>query len=111
MHQSDARDAPPIRLLPGRDRRVKAGHPWAFSNEIAMTPATKALPPGGPVRLEGDDSARYGVWHFNPHTLIAARRLSRDPAASIDAAWLRDRLAGGPALAEVPVPAGAEGRP
>lgn len=65
-----------------------------------MTPATKALPPGGPVRLEGDDGARYGVWHFNPHTLIAARRLSRDPAASIDAAWLRDRLAGALALRE-----------
>lgn len=98
MQRPDIQDAPLIRLLPGRDRRVKAGHPWAFSNEIAMTPAVKALPPGAPVRLEGDDGVRHGVWHFNPHSLIAARRLSRDPAATIDAAWLRERLSGALAL-------------
>src|SRR3712207_6667983 len=91
-------DAPVVRLLPGRDRRVKAGHPWAYSNEVAMTPTAKAVLPGSPVRLEGDDGVRHGVWHFNPHTLIAARRLSRDPDATIDAAWLRDRVAGALAL-------------
>ena len=83
MSPHDVQDAPPlVRLLPGRDRRVKAGHPWAFSNEIAMAPAAKALQPGVLVRLEGDDGVRHGVWHFNPHSLIAARRLSRDPAAA-----------------------------
>src|SRR5215218_2040110 len=100
MTRPDVQDAALVRLLPGRDRRVKAGHPWAFSNEIAMVPATKALPPGGAVRLEGDDGVRHGVWHFNPHSLIAARRLSRDPAAAIDAGWLRERLAGALALRE-----------
>lgn len=65
-----------------------------------MTPAAKALPPGSPVRLEGDDGARHGVWHFNPHSLIAARRLSRDPAGEVGAAWLRERLAGALALRE-----------
>ncbi|MDB5374925.1 MAG: SAM-dependent methyltransferase [Belnapia sp.] len=84
---------PLIRLLPGRDRRVKSGHPWAFSNEIAMSPAARVLPPGAPVRLEGDDGVRHGTWLFNPHSLIAARRLDRDPAASIDAGWVRARLA------------------
>ena len=79
---------PLIRLLPGRDRRVKAGHPWAFSNEIAMTPAARALPPGSPVRLEGDDGVKHGVWHFNPHSLIAARLLDRDPSAVPDRAWI-----------------------
>ena len=81
MQRPEVQELPLLRLLPGRDRRVKAGHPWAFSNEIAMTPAAKALPPGALVRLEGDDGVRHGVWHFNPHSLIAARRLSRDPAA------------------------------
>jgi len=91
--------APPlIRLLPGRDRRVKAGHPWAFSNEIAMTPALRAMPSGHPVRLEGDDGLRHGVWSFNPHSLIAARLLDRDPAAVIDAAWAEARLAAALAL-------------
>ena len=98
MQRPDLQDVPLVRLLPGRDRRVKAGHPWAFSNEIAMTPAAKALPPGAPVRLEGDDGVRHGVWHFNPHSLIAARRLSGDPAAAIGAAWLRERLSNALAL-------------
>ncbi len=82
-----------IRLQAGRDRRVKAGHPWAFSNEIAMTPAAKALPPGSIVRLEGDDGVKHGAFHFNPHSLIAARRLSSDPDAACDAGWYRVRIA------------------
>jgi 23S rRNA (cytosine1962-C5)-methyltransferase len=100
MPTPDLPDMPTLRLLPGRDRRVKAGHPWAFSNEIAMTAAAKALAAGALVRLEGDDGVRHGVWHFNPRSLIAARRLSRDPAATVDAAWLRERLAGALALRE-----------
>jgi 23S rRNA (cytosine1962-C5)-methyltransferase len=92
---------PLVRLLPGRDRRVKAGHPWAFSNEIAMTPAAKALPPGSLVRLEGDDGWRHGTWQFNPHSLIAARRLDRDPEAPADTpAWVRARLAAALGLRE-----------
>ncbi|MCU0887710.1 MAG: class I SAM-dependent rRNA methyltransferase [Rubritepida sp.] len=83
---------PLIRLLPGRDRRVKAGHPWAFSNEVAMTAEARALPPGTAVRLEGDDGVRHGVWHFNPHSLIAARVLDRDAAATPDAAWFAARI-------------------
>ena len=37
---------PQIRLQKGRQRRVRAGHPWVFSNEIDMTPEAKALTPG-----------------------------------------------------------------
>ena len=77
-------DRPLIRLLPGRDRRAKGGHPWIFSNEIAMTPQAKALPPGSVVRVEGDDGQRYGAWHFNPPSLIAARFLDADPGAGCD---------------------------
>ena len=91
---------PLIRLLPRHDRRVKAGHPWAFSNEIAMSPAARALPPGSPVRLEGDDGVAHGTWLFNPHSLIAARRLDRDPGATIDLAWVKARLGTALALRE-----------
>ena len=87
-------ERPLIRLNPGADRRVKVGHPWAFSNEIAMTQAARAIPPGSVVRLEGDDGVRHGAWHFNPHSLIAARFLDPDPAAPCDAAWFRSRIAG-----------------
>lgn len=81
-----------LRLLPGRDRRAKAGHPWAYSNEVAMTPAARALPPGSVVRLEGDDGVPHGLWHFNPHSLIALRVLDRDPAARVDGAWFAARI-------------------
>ncbi|MCO6418171.1 class I SAM-dependent rRNA methyltransferase [Siccirubricoccus sp. KC 17139] len=91
---------PLLRLLPRHDRRVKEGHPWAFSNEIAMTPEARALPPGAPVRLEGDDGVRHGTWLFNPHSLIAARRVDADPAALLDAAWCRARLGAALALRE-----------
>jgi 23S rRNA (cytosine1962-C5)-methyltransferase len=89
---------PLLTLSPGQDRRLRAGYPWAFSNEIAMTPAHRAWPPGAPVRLEGANGWRYGTFAFNPHSLIAARLLDRDPAAEIDAAWVQARIAAAIAL-------------
>ena len=89
---------PLIRLHPKQDRRLKSGHPWAFSNELATTPEHRAWPPGAVVRIEGDDGWRHGTFMFNPHSLIAARLLDRDPGAGIDAAWVRACLADAVAL-------------
>lgn len=91
---------PLLKLQAGRDRRVKSGHPWAFSNEIVMDAAARALPPGGAVRLEGDDGVKHGIWQFNPHSLIAARVLDRNAAITPDAAWFQARLATALALRE-----------
>jgi 23S rRNA (cytosine1962-C5)-methyltransferase len=89
---------PLIRLAPGQGRRLRAGAPWAFSNEIAMKPEYRRLEPGGLVRLEGDDGTRFGTAMFNPHSLIAARVLDRDSGVTIDADWLRTRLGEAAAL-------------
>jgi 23S rRNA (cytosine1962-C5)-methyltransferase len=89
---------PLLKLLPRADRRLKAGHPWAFSNEIAVTPEHRAWTPGAPVRLESDSGWRYGTFAFNPHSLIAARLLDHDPGASIDAAWVLARIEAAAAL-------------
>ena len=89
---------PLIRLNPGQERRLKSGHPWAFSNEIHMQGEFRQMPEGLAVRLEGDDGWRLGTFAFNPHSLIAARLLDRDPAAEIDAAWVRRRIAAAAAL-------------
>jgi len=83
---------PLLRLNPGHDRRVRSGHPWAYSNELRLRPEHRRLPPGGLVRLEADDTTQFGTWMFNPNSLIAARHLDADPAAAIDAAWLGARL-------------------
>lgn len=91
---------PLVRLLPGRDRRLKAGHPWAFSNEIAMSEGAKSLAPGSVVRLEGDDGVKHGLFHFNPRSLIAGRLLDRDSGATVDRAWFARRLRDAASLRE-----------
>ncbi|MFZ9635177.1 MAG: hypothetical protein ACO3EK_15250, partial [Alphaproteobacteria bacterium] len=62
---------PELRMLPGRHKRLRDGHPWAFSNEIAMDAAARALPPGGRVRLVSANGEFLAVAGFNPRTLIA----------------------------------------
>ena len=91
-------ERPLLRLAPRQERRLKAGHPWAFSNEIAMRPEYRSMEPGTLIRLEGDDGTRFGTFMFNPHSLIAARKLDQDPAAPIDTTWVRGRIAGAAAL-------------
>ncbi|MCC7427563.1 MAG: class I SAM-dependent rRNA methyltransferase [Alphaproteobacteria bacterium] len=85
-------DRPALRLLPGHDRRVRAGHPWVFSNELSFTPAMRAMAPGSAVRLESASGGPLGLFGFNPHSLIAARRLAEDPAAALDAGFFAARL-------------------
>lgn len=85
-------DRPVVRLKPKAQKRLKLGHPWAFSNEIEMTAEAKALAPGSLVRLDTSDGEPLGTFLFNRHPLIAARLLSRDHQAQIDAGFFRQRL-------------------
>lgn len=73
-----------ITLQPGRQKRAEGGHPWIYSNEIAMDAAAKALPPGGLVTVRKADGKGLGVATFNPHPLVSARLLSRDATQRID---------------------------
>ncbi|MDX2141819.1 MAG: class I SAM-dependent rRNA methyltransferase [Rhodospirillaceae bacterium] len=83
---------PRIRLKPGAHKRLKAGHPWVYSNEIAMDAAAKALVPGGVVTLEDAGGAPLATAQFNPKPLISARVLTLKPDVPIDAAWFVGRL-------------------
>lgn len=83
---------PLVRFAKGRARRFRGGHPWAFSNEIEMTPELKALPPGSLVTLVDAGDEKLGVATFNPHSLIAARVFDRDWSRVVDAAFLAERL-------------------
>jgi 23S rRNA (cytosine1962-C5)-methyltransferase len=87
---SDTR--PIVKLTPGHARRARAGHPWVFSNEIAMDAAAKALPRGAVVTLEDAGGEKLGAAIFNPHSLIAARFLTRDPRVAVDAGFVAARL-------------------
>ncbi|HYX02430.1 MAG TPA: class I SAM-dependent rRNA methyltransferase [Reyranella sp.] len=97
---------PSVLLRAGEDRRVRAGRPWVYSNEILMNPETKALPAGSLAILRGPGGEALGLITFNPHSLIAGRLLSSDAETAIDALFfgrrlaralaLRDRLVGVP---------------
>ncbi len=83
---------PLIRLKPREGRRVRAGAPWVFSNEIVMDAAAKALPAGAVVNVAGDDGRPFGTFYFNSKSLIAARQLDRGSSAVVDADFLAARL-------------------
>jgi len=83
---------PILRLQPGEDRRIRAGHPWVFANELKLDDAGRALPAGSVVRLAGADGRMLGVGTFNRHSLIAVRLFSAEPDARLDRDFLVRRL-------------------
>jgi 23S rRNA (cytosine1962-C5)-methyltransferase len=84
---------PTIRLKPAARKKHGAfASPWLFANDVAMTAAAKALPPGHVVRAETDTGQPLGTFFFNKHPLICARRLSPDPETAIDTVFLAGRL-------------------
>src|SRR5580704_630912 len=90
---TEAAVVPELRLKRGEDRRINAGHPWVFSNEvdIARTPLV-TLAAGATVRLVSERDRFLGFAYVNPHSLICARIMSRDPEAHIDESLIVQRL-------------------
>ena len=64
-----------LRLKKKEDRRIRRGHPWAFSNEFEEIP--RGLIPGEIVRVVDYAGNIVGEGYANPHTLIAVRLLTR----------------------------------
>ncbi|MBM3580786.1 MAG: class I SAM-dependent rRNA methyltransferase [Alphaproteobacteria bacterium] len=91
---------PRVYLLHGRDKRVGFGHPWAYSNEIRMDAAAKAIPPGALAQLVRVDGKFVATGTFNPKTLIAFRAFARDADTPIDRAFIAGRLRAALALRE-----------
>ncbi|MFG6159040.1 class I SAM-dependent rRNA methyltransferase [Halomonas sp. 1390] len=82
-----------LRLKKNADRRLKAGHLWLYSNEIDIqaTPL-KEIVPGTQVVVEAANGKGMGVAYVNPHSLICARMVSRDPQQRLDRSLLVHRL-------------------
>jgi 23S rRNA (cytosine1962-C5)-methyltransferase len=73
-------DLPQLRLRRGEERRIEGGHLWVFSNEVdADTTPLTAFAPGAQVRVLSSRDRFLGYAYLNPHALICARILSRDP--------------------------------
>jgi 23S rRNA (cytosine1962-C5)-methyltransferase len=78
-----------VHLAKHRDKRLRGGHPWVFSNEITQiegTPLTGEL-----VRVCRMDGTFLGIGFYNPHSLIAVRVLTRHDQP-IDRNFFRNRL-------------------
>lgn len=83
----------PLILKKNEERRLRNGHLWVFSNEVDVerTPLT-AFEPGQAVVIQASDGKPLGNGYVNPHSLICARLVSRDPAQVFDKSLLVHRL-------------------
>lgn len=89
--QTDIESRPLVKLRPGKGRRLAAGAPWAYADEVAMDRRTKRLAPGTVVRLV-DGTEELGAAAFNPESKIPVRLLDPDAGAVIDTEWFAARL-------------------
>lgn len=82
----------PLFLLPREDRRLVAGHLWAFSNEIDWKRSARPEP-GETRRLFSAQGRDLGLADTHPGTLIAARLQQALPSPDPDASWWVTALA------------------
>jgi 23S rRNA (cytosine1962-C5)-methyltransferase len=76
-------------LRKNQDRRVRGGHPWVFSNEVASIEGEPAN--GDLVEIVDVRGAYLGRAYYNRNSLICARILTRGRDA-IDAAFFIKRI-------------------
>lgn len=86
-------EIPRLRVRKNEDRRLKAGHPWVFSNEVdtSLTPLT-SFAPGDTAIVENSRGESLGLAYINPNTLISARILSRDTKTHLDTTFFQERI-------------------
>ncbi len=77
-------------LKSGHDRRVRGGHPWIFSNEIGRLEGAPA--PGDALEVFTHHGDFVGTAYYNPHSLIAARLLSRRRESIDTPEFFRERF-------------------
>jgi 23S rRNA (cytosine1962-C5)-methyltransferase len=70
-------------------RHLRAGHPWVFRKAIEKAP--RGLDAGAIVDVVEDGRFVARGYH-DPHSAIAVRILTREPAEAIDAAFWRNRV-------------------
>lgn len=80
-----------ITLKKNEDRRIKSGHPWVFSNEIARIDGTPE--PGAVCELFDVAGGLIGTGYHNPHSLIAVRLLSLQQEDIDTVAFFEQRIA------------------
>ena len=80
-------------LKKGEERRLRSGHCWIYSNEIdtKLTPL-KEFQQGEQAAILDHQQKLLGFGYVNPHSLICARLVSRDPEHPLSESLLVHRL-------------------
>jgi 23S rRNA (cytosine1962-C5)-methyltransferase len=78
-----------ISLKRGKDRRLRQGHLWVFSNEIETN--IRGIEPGSLVDVYDANGKFRGRGYINPHSLIAVRLLT-NRTHEIDSRFFKRRL-------------------
>lgn len=92
---------PALFLKRREDRRLRAGHPWVYSNEVDVQRSPlAAFEPGQQAEVRASDGHFLGMAYVNPRTLISARVYSRRADEPLDRALLARRVARALALRE-----------
>jgi 23S rRNA (cytosine1962-C5)-methyltransferase len=74
----------------GKDRRLKAGHLWVYSGEIASVDDGAA--PGDVVEVRDHRRRFLGRGTYNPASTITVRILTREPEEAVDRSFFERRL-------------------
>ena len=90
-----------VRLKPGREGPVRAGHPWIFSGAIARIEGKE--PPGALALVVSADGTPIGTGYVNPRCSITVRLLTWQDEA-IDASFIRRRMGAAFALRHETLP-------
>jgi len=83
-------ELPQVFLKPERQRSLLRGHPWIFSGAIDVVQGEPVS--GASVAIIGADGEALGVGAYSPSSQIRVRMWSRNPHASVDADFLRERV-------------------
>jgi 23S rRNA (cytosine1962-C5)-methyltransferase len=78
-----------IVLKKGRDRRLRMGHLWVFSNEVATD--LKGIEQGSIVDVLDANGRFFGRGYINPHSLICTRILTKR-IQEIDGRFFKRRI-------------------
>lgn len=81
---------PTLVLAAGRERSLLRGHPWVFSGAVEQGPRNAES--GQTVRVCDHDGGFLAWAAYAPSSRIVARVWSQDPDATIDDAFLADRV-------------------
>ena len=81
---------PDVYLKPGRDKSVRAGHPWIFSGAIARVDSPPEA--GDTVRVRSADGQALGAGAFSPASQIRIRMWTWEPEADVSVRFFSRRV-------------------